>query len=341
MLRGRPFHTPRPGTRSTQVTGIANDNRIGGVYYNASSSVYHGFVALPVGSTYGAPTPEPPSANVYLAAINDIDNGNGLRSYGVGFAPPLTTSTGCIARSIICGVVYDPNANSVSQVSDTNQGSGSCAATYLFGTSDPKIQVGYYLIANGGGTNCTTQAVEEYVYPNEAPTFANFSPCSSSAFTGTGCANSKAYGINNKGDVVGTVTTNSGSVGWEYREFTYSKIADPNGSNTQALGINWADDIVGSYQDTSSVLNGFLLQANSNDTYYTEDFGTYGTVVNAINDAGEIVGWHEESGVHHYFDGFIGTCSPCPGVRGSSSGTRSKRVGSTAQSRGAIVKEAL
>jgi hypothetical protein len=123
-----------------------------------------------------------------------------------------------------------------------------------------------------------------------------------------------AYGINNKGDVVGEYRTGTSEIGWEYHEFCYYKIQYDTSSGvslqTQARGINWADIVVGSYEDqrtTKQIPNGFV---ESGGTPYTVNDGTNeaGTVVNNINNDDVIVGYHVGGGNHGDYIGFTARC---------------------------------
>jgi hypothetical protein len=320
---GYTFTAYNVGSQNTQVTAIDNSKnaiRIVGVYYGATPAPFKSFIAAAVSSgsgSFGPPSTEPPNSpsNVYLSAINDNRNSN--NSYSVGLAPPPASGSGCTGQ--VCGLIYQPNKSpSLSYLQDPHEGSGSCAQTFLYGTSDPFIQVGYYTTGSGG--NCNAHAVEEYNYPS-GPQFVEFQ------FPGTwNVSSSMAYGINNKGDIVGAFTTGTTALGWEYRNFTYSLVQISTFS-TQALGVNWADDIVGSYQDSGGLSHGFLQSGSTQ--YYPIDDGPNGTVINEINNFGTIVGWHNAGGTHHYFDGFIGTCSSCPSI-----GTDLTRNGHATSTRG-------
>ena len=69
---------------------------------------------------------------------------------------------------------------------------------------------------------------------------------------------------------------------------TYTQIDVPGAVSTQAIGINTAGDIVGSYQDSSNNYHGFLLSAGS---YTTIDApGSLNTSATGINDVGQIIG---------------------------------------------------
>lgn len=69
---------------------------------------------------------------------------------------------------------------------------------------------------------------------------------------------------------------------------TYTQFDVPGALFTVGLGIDTAGDVVGYYEDTSSVIHGFFL---SNGTYSTIDYpGSSLTELTGINDQGQIIG---------------------------------------------------
>jgi hypothetical protein len=81
--------------------------------------------------------------------------------------------------------------------------------------------------------------------------------------------------------------------------------------NTQALGINRSDQIVGSYDDASGATHGFVLTSpTSGATFQTIDDpqGVGSTVVNGLNDAGRLVGFFTDAGGNT--DGFLAKPAP-------------------------------
>jgi hypothetical protein len=305
---------PAEDALNTQVTGINHNDNIVGVYYGTPAPTYKSFRATQNSSGGWDFFRELGSySDVYLSGINDRSN------MDVGFSPPWSAGACSGLTSSICGVVHDPNnpdGNETYQIADPSEGGGgaNCAQTYLYGTSDARIQVGYYNTSANGGIGCKSQAFEEYCGPSTGsgyqctPQFVDFHP--------PGAYSSMAYGINNKGDVVGAMTTSPGGslVGWEYSEFHYSTI-QVSSFPTQARGIDWGDKVVGSYTDSSNVTRGFLMHGS--DWYYPINDGQ-STVVSDIDDSWNIVGWSQLS-VNGPLSGFYGTCKPnCPslGVRG-------------------------
>ena len=76
-------------------------------------------------------------------------------------------------------------------------------------------------------------------------------------------------------------------------QWTFTRIDVPNGSDTEALGINASGQIVGSYVDSNGRGHGFLLD---NDTFTTIDPpGAVFTQAVGINGSGHIVGHYQDS----------------------------------------------
>jgi probable HAF family extracellular repeat protein len=81
---------------------------------------------------------------------------------------------------------------------------------------------------------------------------------------------------------------------------TYTTIADPLATFTQALGINAAGQIVGLYGNNAPGTHGFLL---SGGTYTTIDDPSATNITEAfgINDRGQIVGAYTNASGDHGF----------------------------------------
>ena len=114
--------------------------------------------------------------------------------------------------------------------------------------------------------------------------------------------------------------------------YTYTTLNDPSGTNgTFPFDINDVGQIVGVFQDSSSVQHGFLY---SNGTYTTlndpsagtpNGVGGLGTYANSINDSGQIVGLYADgTGVVHgfiYSGGTNGTYTTLDDPSASGAGT--------------------
>jgi hypothetical protein len=333
-----PFTTVGGG--NTSLTALTEDSKattfsttknvptctptIVGISFATTSEPYS-FIAAPNNTAcdstllgqYTEPSPYPPSPHNKGTHLSGI-----YGAYTVGYALGNKTIPGCTSN-VACGIIYDPGATSAAQQLFQVQHPNSCS-TYLYGTSDARIQVGYYTT----GTKCVAQAVEEY-----SPSTSSQQPpfCSSPPFPSSSCGpqfadlrpsgtSSKAFGINVEGDVVGTDTATGGTVSWEFQGLKYAPITTsyPGVSNMQALGISFAGLVVGSYVDSIGT-HGFVQ--NNSDTFTIDFPGSNFTVVNAINTQQEIAGWYK--GSNAISNGFVGFChvsqpSNCPDNKGSS-----------------------
>jgi hypothetical protein len=327
------------GAANTVVTGISADtsrnssggststivkSRFVGVTYPNSGTPYESFIVGLTDSTItSGPDNDPPNnSNVYVSALNHGIDGatSALKNYSVGYIVNGTSNNCQSTKTVVaCGLVYDPDKGETLRLQDSNQGKHACAATYLYGTSDPDIQVGYYLTGDSTETSgCTARAVEEYSYPS-GPQFVDFQfPSSFGKIMG-----SKAYGINDYGQVVGSYTLQTTpdttlEVGWEFSATTYTTLQfhqqsatqpNPNASPTTPHGISWSGSVVGSYQDSGGATHGFL-QYYKGHVWSSEDFPSTGsrTVVYGTDDPAFLVGAYKTTGTGSW-NGFYAVCN--------------------------------
>jgi probable HAF family extracellular repeat protein len=109
-----------------------------------------------------------------------------------------------------------------------------------------------------------------------------------------------ATGINDAGAVVGFDTTSDGTTSsFLLSNGLVTRFQFPGGSNTQALGINKTDQIVGSYLDGAGVMHGFVLDHPLGPISHWHSVddpnGVGSTVVNGENDAGDLVGFYTDA----------------------------------------------
>jgi hypothetical protein len=109
-----------------------------------------------------------------------------------------------------------------------------------------------------------------------------------------------ATGINNSGVVSGTFTTANATEGFLMIGDTFIPLNFGNDTNTMALGLNNKNQVVGSYVDEGGNTDGFVYNwvteqlTTINDPHAdgTMAFGVEGTIVNGINDEGQLVGFY-------------------------------------------------
>jgi hypothetical protein len=109
-----------------------------------------------------------------------------------------------------------------------------------------------------------------------------------------------ATGINNAGDIVGTATdAEHNTTSWLKIGTSTIAFQFPGGSDTQALGINGKNQIVGSYLDGAGVMHGFVLTNPLGPVSHWQSIddpnGVGSTVVNGINAAGDLVGFYTDA----------------------------------------------
>lgn len=116
-------------------------------------------------------------------------------------------------------------------------------------------------------------------------------------------------GMNNRGQLVGTTTSN---IGFVYSGGVFTPLANPS---LDPFGINDQGQITGYYYDSAGVPHGFMLTGNTVTTIDAPNAGE--TFLFGINDSGQIVGQSvtingPESGFL-YSNGVFSTIS-CPGA---------------------------
>jgi uncharacterized membrane protein len=123
-------------------------------------------------------------------------------------------------------------------------------------------------------------------------------------FSAPGATATDAGGINDGGDIVGTVSTTAGLEGFLLRDEVFTVIRVPGAQDTRAMGINNAGDVVGAFFSSVSGRNhGFLLR---DGRFSTVDFpGAHLTVLTDINNAGEMVGTYSDSAFLEHGHGFL------------------------------------
>jgi probable HAF family extracellular repeat protein len=112
-----------------------------------------------------------------------------------------------------------------------------------------------------------------------------------------GATSTFPFGINDSGVIVGNYNSPFGGqlLGFQLNGATITApISFPNAQGTQILGINDAGEIVGAYFNSSNFSTHGLLLSNGNFTTIDPP-GSVFTAPNAINGAGQIVGFFEDS----------------------------------------------
>jgi probable HAF family extracellular repeat protein len=118
-----------------------------------------------------------------------------------------------------------------------------------------------------------------------------------------GANNTVAYGINDKGQIVGGYYGDTTGSGFLDKSGSFTPINFPGAPNvTYAYGINDKGQIVGIYADSAGD-SGFLYSNGTFTTINVPGALAGSTSANGINDKGQIVGYYSDSaGVHGFLD---------------------------------------
>jgi hypothetical protein len=112
-----------------------------------------------------------------------------------------------------------------------------------------------------------------------------------------GATYSFAFGLNNRGIVVGSFANASGVYkGFAYESGKYETIVFPGSvAFTQASGVNDSNTVVGDYVGKDQLTHGYLLSPDKKFSRYdvSKDVSTY---IFAINNAGNFVGYSQKPG---------------------------------------------
>ncbi len=116
----------------------------------------------------------------------------------------------------------------------------------------------------------------------------------------------QATGINNSGEVCGFfIDSNQVNHGWLLNAGVFLQLDFPNSTFTQALGLNNMGQVVGVYTDGGGQNHGFVYTVSTGQfTSIDDPHGVGTTVVNGINDSGDLVGFYGTAPVN---TGFVAT----------------------------------
>ena len=158
--------------------------------------------------------------------------------------------------------------------------------TYVYGINNKGAIVGTY------NPNSTSQAA--YILKSGVVTTI-FYP---------GAAMTSGFGINDNQDIVGSYVppgVGAPTFGFQYVNGVFTSLSFPGGSiMTQAIGINRAGIVVGTYQDAKAVTHGF---AYSNGKYTSITFpGATATFANTVSNKNVLAGGYTDTAnVEHGF----------------------------------------
>jgi PEP-CTERM motif len=262
----------------TQLLGINNAGTIAGYFGDGTVVPNNGFtVKPPYGSGDFTAENVPTAAQTQVVGINNTGT-------TVGFY--IDSAGNNIGFSDIGGTfssVVNPNAVPVSPA--------GTSFTQLTGVNNSNIASGFY-------TSASTGATDAFLVNLSSDAFVPVTlPASFDAVATT------ATGVNNSLVISGFYTDGAtDSVnGFLENGDTFISLSDPNAvGTTMAFGLNNKNEVVGSYVDADGNTHGFVYNWLTNQWTTINDpnadgttaFGVEGTLVNGINDLGQLVGFY-------------------------------------------------
>jgi hypothetical protein len=160
----------------------------------------------------------------------------------------------------------------------------------LLGVNDRDVAVGFYVNAQGSNRgyeyNISTGHFSRVLEPG-AP-------------GGKAGPSLTAAAINNHGDLAGFYADSSGLTDAFIitADDSFTKLAIPGASMTQAFGINDSDEVVGTYTvgtGSTAMTHGFTWMPGDGFTTVDDPHGVGTTVINGVNDLGDLVGFYTDS----------------------------------------------
>jgi probable HAF family extracellular repeat protein len=277
--RFRTIDVPFSGAADSSAAGINDSGQIVGYYYDSSSE--HGF--LDENGTFTSI--DDPNAKP------DPNGWSDTRAYGINDSGQIV------------GHYYDANGHTHAFIRDPADPTWT---TLDYPNADVTLARG---IDRAGNT------IVGYYHANSANRAFRYDR-STNAYSSLNdpawnAEASYAWGINDSDQIVGYYFsgTDQRNYGFRFSNGTYTTLSVPNATDTYARGINNLGMIVGSYR-TGSGRYGFLYDGSHYITL-SDPQGIGTTTALDINDAGQIVGYYEDSAGARR--SFLATPVPLPG----------------------------
>ena len=160
----------------------------------------------------------------------------------------------------------------------------------LLGVNDRDVAVGFYTDANGNNHG--------YEYNIRSGRFSTVTYQDASL---------TAAAINDRGDVAGFYAAGGTTDAFiKFGNRTFISLAVPGASSTMALGVNNADEVVGTYtvgSGDSAVMHGFTWTPQHGFSTVDDPHGAGTTTINGVNDFGQLVGFYVDANGNT--DGFL------------------------------------
>lgn len=265
-------------TSFNQITGVDELGQVVGNYGNGSKSdPSNGYTSLSPYTTFKI-IDYPSAISTTLTSINS--GGKIFAGYFVDNANDYTT----------WGFIR--NHGIWSQYKDFGTPRGHNSINELLGINDAGIAVGFYVNSSG----------DDVPYELAINHFTNFKP--------PGFVSATATGINQRGDVTGSETLASKATeGWLLRGGVYSQFTYPGSTMTEALSLNYQEQVVGAYVDGKGT-HGFILTnpGSPNGKFWQsidEPNAAGTTEITGISGHHTITGWYVDSDGNT--NGFVAT----------------------------------
>jgi len=255
-----------------QLLGINDGGRVSG-YFGSGADAAHPNKGYQVRSDYDRDdfTNEnvPGSAQTQVVGINDSGTTVGFSVDGNG------ANAGFVLRRNRFVRVVDPAGNA------------SPRFDQLLGVNNNGVAAGFYNDVNGASHGYFYQIQNRRFTPVILPVPAD---------------SVVASGINDRGDISGFYTVGKVTSGFLIRHGHFTALNFGGKTNTQALGVNNSDRVVGSFVDGHGNTHGFVW-GNGGVKQIDDPHAKAGTVVNGINNRSQIVGFYVDAAGNT--DGFV------------------------------------
>jgi hypothetical protein len=279
------FHSvDDPAADYNEVTGINARGKIVGNIEIAISALEEGYTSAP---PYLKFKPVSLSA-AHVTTLRALDDKRNAVGYVV--VPPAFSGTWALVKSKTLFLYKCPK-----------EGNGRDHVTKLLGVNDNSTAVGYYINSAGRDVPMISNFTKETCINLSVP---------------SGASGAEATGINNKGDIAGYYWRgrDSNTTGFLIKTDAEYAFAYPGATSTTVYGLDYDEQIVGSFTDRENHTHGFILtyptRARSQQFWQRVDEpkATGGmTVITGINLHHAICGYYTDSaGKYH---GFVATVS--------------------------------
>jgi hypothetical protein len=256
----------------TQLLGINNAGTIAGYFGDGTIVPNNGFtIAPPYGAANFTAENFPSAVQTQVVGINNTGTTVGF------YVDALGNNVGFSDIGGVFTSVMSPNAASLTT---------GTSFTQLLGVNNANVAAGF-------DVNGTTGATEGFI--------VNLGTLAFTTITAPGATGTTATGINNSDVISGFYTLANGNTdGFLDSGGTFIPLSFGAGTDTMALGLNNKDQVVGSYVDAEGNTDGFvynwltgvLTTVDNPNADGTTAFGVEGTIVNGINDKGQLVGFY-------------------------------------------------